>query len=174
MTARHLANVAFRILGLMWSAAALVSLPEILTLGTAADANTRRIILTNTLVQILWLIIGVLLFVYCDRIAARMFRGDEPLEISATAPQLQEIGFSLLALYLGIPALVRVIALIYEAKRRTMEGESQLKYAWQSGPERIVSTFISLVLCIALFFGSRALTAFWQKLRAREVSEPES
>lgn len=167
MTAKHLANIAIRILGALWVIGAVSGLPSLLAFTGAADAQSREMMLGNGVSQVFWLVAGVLLFRFSERIAASFFKGPEELTIAASAQQLQRVGFSLLAVYLGIAAASQIAGLVYLGVSGDPSPESPLSYLWHLNPGQLVSAIAELVICIALFFGSDALSSFWSKLRAR-------
>lgn len=119
MTARHLATIVLRILGALWALGSLFALPGMLALAPQADAQTRRILMSNGVAQLVWLALGMLLFLYAERVAQWMFAGDEQLSVSATAGR-----FSLLAIYFAIPALAQIVAFIYRMRHNAPKGDS--------------------------------------------------
>jgi len=165
MTAKQLANIALRLLGALWTLSAIISLPNLLQLSSAADIQTRKLMLGSGVGELVWLIAGVALFLKSEKLAAFFFPGAELLSISASAQDLQQVGFSLLSVYFGISAAGRVAGLIYLAIRSEPFEESRLSYLWRLNPERLVSAGFELLICVALFFGSRALSHLWWRLR---------
>ena len=149
MTAKQLANVILRLLSAVW---------------------TLSVLLGNVLVEIVWLIVAIIVFFNSEQIANFLFAGNaEQLSIAATARQLQELGFSLIAVYLGVSAAGRVTSLIYEFIRVEPDmDESRIAYLARTRTENLASAAVQLIVCIALFFGSKALARFWARLRARD------
>ncbi len=167
MTAKQIANVALRLLGALWILSAIVSLPNLLQYASGADSQARRIVLGSAIGELVWLLVGVSLFLKSERIAALLFPGEDRLSVSATAEELQQVGFSLLSVYFGVGAAGRVAGLIYVALRNEPIDESRVSYLWRLSPEKLVSASVELIICIALFVGSKALSRFWFRLRNR-------
>src|ERR1700736_3531936 len=117
MTAKQIANIALRLLGALWTLSAIISLPNLLQLSSAADTQTRKMMLGSGIGELVWLIAGATVFLKRESIAALFFPGTEQLSISATAQELQQVGFSLVSVYLGVLATARVAGLAYAAIR---------------------------------------------------------
>ena len=166
MTAKQIVNIVLRLLGALWALSAIISLPDLLQFATAADDQTRRLTLGNALSTLVWLIIGAAMFFKSEQIASALFPDTDRLSISATSDELQQVGFSLLSVYFGIGAIATLAGLIYVAIRNEPMDESRLGYLWRLNPEHLVSAAAQLVVCIALFFGSKGLSRLWRRVRA--------
>src|SRR5437868_260561 len=106
MTAKQLANIGLRLLGAVWTLTAIISLPNLLQLGSAADIQTRKLMLASGVGELVLLIAGVALFLKSEKLAAFFFPREELLSISASAQDLQQVGFSLLPCTSGSAQLV--------------------------------------------------------------------
>jgi hypothetical protein len=174
MTAKQIANIALRLLGAFWTLSAIIALPNLLQLSSAADTQTRKMMLGSGIGELVWLIAGATVFLKSESIAALFFPGTEQLSVSATAQELQQVGFSLVSVYFGVLATGRVAGLVYVAMRSEPLDESRLSYLWRFNPERLVSAAVELIVCVVLFFGSKALSQFWWRLRGRPANEQNS
>jgi hypothetical protein len=173
MTARQIVNIVLRLWGALWALGAIINFPPMLEFATSVhDAPSFRMALSNALVNLVWLVVGAVLFFKSERIANAFFPDGEALSISATAPELQQIGFSLLAAYFGIGACSRLLGHLYVLIRGDLpNGMSRIDYVLQPYPGNALSAVIELAVCIALFLGSKRLSAFWQRLRTRDIAE---
>jgi len=84
MTAKQLANIALRLTGALWTLNAIISLPSLLQLSSAADIQTRKLMLGSGVGELVLLVAGVALFLKSEKLAAFFFPGAEVLSISAT------------------------------------------------------------------------------------------
>ncbi len=177
MTAKEIANIVLRLLGALWCVSALLSVPSMFVVPvTSADIPTRAFIISATINAALSFAAGAALLVWSRPVAASLFPSPQELSIAATAPELQEVGFSLLAVYFAIEALSRIGGLTYTAlQHEAWQDESRLEYLWRMNREGVISASVTLLAAIVLFFGSAQLAAFWHRVRGRQARRaPES
>ena len=92
------------------------------------------------------------------------------LSVAATSRELQEVGFSLLAIYFGLGAVSRLAGLIYQfARIRPIDDQSSFSQLAERTPQNLVSTAVQLLAWVVLFFGARGLASFWRRVRGRGV-----
>src|SRR5437879_10592983 len=103
MSAKTIISILLRLWGALWAIGAIIGIPGVLIYaGQAADSQTRHIMLSNGVVDLVWLGLGCLLFFKSEQVADAMFPNVEgSLSIAATSSELQQVGFSLLAIYFG-------------------------------------------------------------------------
>ena len=174
MTARKFVSIVLRLWGALWALRAIIAFPGVLFFAAqTADSHSRHIILGNTVVELVWLVLGCVLFVKNEQIGAALFpdlQGE--LSIAATSSELQEVGFSLIAVYFGVGAISRLAGLIYQFARATpFDDQSRFSRLAERNPEALVTTGAQLLVCLMLFFGSQALAGFWRRVRSR--NEPD-
>ena len=126
----------------------------------------RSFVIAGAVNGLVWLVIGICLYARSESIAARLFPGTEQLSISATADQLQEVGFGLLAVYFIVDATARLGGLVYIAIKGRPEYESQFEHLWSTNREGLVIAVVELVFGIGLFLGVRGIATLARKVRA--------
>jgi len=148
----------------------IISFPVALRLAmTAGDAQVHHYAMANALVEIVWLAAGAILFFMSEQIANFLFADGEPLAISASAPELQRIGFSVIAVYFGVGSLAELFRFAYlYVRERPVDTFPTDTFMVRYG-DHLLSTIAEAIISIALFFGSRQLSDFWHRLRAREM-----
>jgi hypothetical protein len=176
MTARTLVSILLRLWGALWALGAILSFPRVLLFAAqAGDSHSRHLMLGNAVIEFVWLVLGFVLFIKNEQIAAALFPTLEgELSISATSSELQEVGFSLLAIYFGVGAVARLAGLIYEMARASpFDDRSRFSELAQRNAESLVSTAAQVLVCILLFFGSHGLAALWRRVRGNEPASDE-
>jgi hypothetical protein len=74
MTAKQIVNIFLRLKGALWVLAALISFPAMLFFASSAtDVQTRKMVLGNGLGEIVWLVIGIVVFFKSEVIATALF-----------------------------------------------------------------------------------------------------
>jgi len=169
MTSRELANIVLRLLGAVWCATVLFNAPHFFTFDWA-DLGTRHIAIGGVISSVLWLTIGAVVFAKSRRIASALFEDGSPLSISATAAELQQVGFSLLGIDFAVRAVATLGGLLYVFWKRDLLG-AQFESGWTQYSERIITAALEAGFAILLFFGSAGLSKLWQRLRGRPLPD---
>jgi len=145
----------------------VISIPGILFFASQVASDSRRITLSNGVVELVWLVLGCFLFFKSDQVADALFPTlDDELSINTTSRELQEVGFSLIAIYFAVGAVSRLAGLIYVFARAVpVEGQSRFTEVAQRNPENLIAMTAQLLVCIVLFFGTQGLANFWQRVR---------
>src|SRR5438128_8720317 len=116
MTAKQFVRILLRLWGALWALRALISMPGILIVAAqTSGSHSRLMILSNGIVELVWFVLGCVLFLKNEQVAAALFPNIEgQISISATSHEVQEVGFSLLAVYFGLGAVSHLAGLIYQ------------------------------------------------------------
>jgi len=175
MSAKTLVSIILRLLGALWVLSAIIGVPSVILFAAqTTDSSSRHIMLGNAVVDLVWLILGCVLFFKNEQIAGVLFPNTEgELAIAATAHELQQVGFSLLAVYFGIGAVARLAGLLYQfARAAPADDQSRFYEIARRNPESLASTAVQLIVCVLLFFGSQSLATFWRRVRGRDDDPP--
>lgn len=175
MTARNIISIVLRLWATVWVVGTVTSMATMLVFAThATNGESRHIFVSNFVVGVVWIVLGCVLFFQNERLAAALFPKTEgELAIAATSQELQAVGFSLLAIYFGCHAVSRLAGILYEFVRTpTFGDQSRFSGLAQNNPENLVTTAAQLIVAVILFFGSKGLSAFWNRVRGRNQSSP--
>ena len=146
---------------------ALMSFPVALRFAMAAGAmQTHSVAMANALHEIAWMVVGAVVFFKSESIANFLFADGEPLAISASAADLQRVGFSVVAVVFGVSAVAELARLGYLYLRDRPSDSFMVQYG-----DHLVSAVVEVVFSVVLFFGSKGLSDSWRRLRARDVPD---
>ena len=170
LTARELAWVLLKILGLYWVVSAVLMIPNVLALGNMTDeqyggiANSEAIYTTQLLTAVfIFGIGGTLLFATRSVLRLLEFAPREPGS-HLTTSGLQAVGFSLVGAWLlayAIPnvAATAVVLLALSKGGREMERTHYIEANWRS----FLPVFFEALVGLWLLFGARRLSASWHR-----------
>jgi hypothetical protein len=151
-----------------------MALPQIAVLTTLQGAGSGRFfIVGSAITSVLWIALGFLIYRRSEALALRMFPNGEPFPVSTEPHRILEVGFALLAVYLGIDAIGRVSGLLYTMSQwDSWQSESRVQYVWDVKKEGLLAASVELIACVALFLGRRGLAGVARAVRS--MPEPPS
>jgi hypothetical protein len=161
MRASEIATIFLRLIGALWFVSGMMAIPHVFIVLAATGSGSRAITAASAISTILYLAVGGAMFIKSEAIGAWMFPyGEDKLSVSVDALSMQKIGFSLLAVYLGISALGRAAGLLYSQVRYGDYDESAMQYMWRVNKEDLVAATVEMLACVVLFLGAKRLAKF--------------
>lgn len=168
MTAQQIAHVVLRLLGVLWLVSGLMSLPQVLSLSSMQGPESgRALVIGAAVTSVLWIALGIALYVLSNALAKLMFPNGNASSLSVDTSDMLQVGFVLVAVYLGIDALGRVAGLLFTvSQHEPWQTDSPLAYVWNTKREALLAASVELIACVALFLGSRGLARVARAVRS--------
>ena len=167
MTTTQLANIILRILGALWIVRGLMALPQMILLSFQAAASAGFFVVGSVITSVLWVALGFVIYRKSEAVALAMFPDGETASVSNEPDRMLEMGFALLAVYLGIDAVGRVAGLLFALSRHdSWQSDSHIEYLWNSRSEDLLAASVELIACLALFLGRRGLARVARSVRS--------
>lgn len=161
MTNRSLTALVLKIFGVMWLFNGSVSLVNTTLQYFGRESGQPSLwnytVRTNTIAWMFWALFVIVLLRFANAIARMLFPTEESLAIAIDASTLQTVGFTLLAVYLGIHALRDVALELYAL----LAGRGQdARFLPPGKPERLAGAVVQLCAAVWLLFGTQRLLRF--------------
>jgi hypothetical protein len=172
MTARELANIPIKLLGLLWIVQGTLAVAGIFMPGLPVNQIAYGLVY-----NLLFVTVGVVCYLTSEAIAIRLFPEGPQLAIAASVDELLSASFAVIAIYLGAHALIAIAqdAWLILREPATLFGrdtDEVLRNRFVGGFSAGVA---QLVIALALFVGRERLVRAWRKLRpmSADVSTDE-
>ena len=178
MTKREVGSLAFKLMGvyaLVLCAAHASSL--IMWAGTIAEVAAHRPRHELNMADIIWpglfvglpctllLALGIVLIMRSSRFSARMFpEPEKSVTVLASAQDIQAIAFSVVGVLLlasALPSIAQIAVNLHHRFNHPEMRPASIRGTWAS----FLTMCAKVILGTGLFFGGRALSNFWFKLR---------
>jgi hypothetical protein len=159
MTARRLAEIAFRIWGLILILPLAWSLPSlILTFGVPGDRYVRAATVGNIAGTALLMIIAVLLFVYAPAIASRLVPESDVVTTSIDAHDVAGIAIAIVSISMLVGGAQDLVGSAYRlAALPSWDETGNLEYLMNNQKEEVVRGVVRVAAGAVLIWQRSAL-----------------
>lgn len=178
MSSRGFAEVCLKLLGVYWTATAILSLPSLAqywaSSASAGQAAVHSWLLTSVLIMVVYLAVGVSTIRYAKSLALRLVPETSPeiAEAGMSSEILQGVALSILGIYFVARSLLGVPQHIFSFAALGQNPEAwAIKQKWLQEWGAVSATGLELVVGVALFFGGKPLARLWHRLRPVPASD---
>ena len=178
MNARTLAELALKLWGVTLLLGALLSLPATLWMfGTTQDDDPQSALVRATqagyiLNVVLQAVAGFAVLVWADSIVALFESGSTPLQVGASAGELQVLGFALVGAFFLVNGLGEAAAAGYVLLTKPeFDPTDTWSYMWARQGEGMVKAVVQIAAGALLVFGREALVHGWSRFRGQTPAD---